>query len=129
MKLLYQLFPQEEISDDGYYEICLYQKGKWYKVLIDDYFVFKKRKNENEPLIFYFSQPAKGCLYSCFLEKAYAKFNGSYADINGSNNCQAFEALTGFRADEFPFRDTNNNRLIKDEIYNYCYKIAQAAVP
>ena len=116
-QLLYQLFPNEQINDNGLYEICLFHEGKWVKVLVDDYFVFFKNNNK-----FAFAKPVNNCLYSCFLEKAYAKLKGSYADINGSYNCQAFEALTGFRADEFPFRDRNNNRLIKDEIYNYCYK-------
>ena len=108
-QLLYQLFPKEEINKEGFYEICLFDNGKWVKVLIDDYFPFKKGTN-----IFYFTQPVNNCLYTCFLEKAYAKIKGSYADINGSNFCQAFEVLTGFRAEEFNIKDTKNNNNLQD---------------
>ena len=95
-QLIYQLFPEEEIKEEGFYEICLYHEGEWYKILIDDYYLFDKRENEDDPLYFTFAQPAKGCLYSCFLEKAFAKINGSYPDIHGGLAGKAFEALTGF---------------------------------
>ena len=76
-QLLYQLFPNENIKNDGFYEICLFHKGKWVKVLIDDYFLFYKGTN-----YFVFTQPIQKCLYSCFLEKAYAKIKVSFANIN-----------------------------------------------
>ena len=95
-QLLYQLFPVENIKDDGLYEICLYHEEEWYKILLDDYLVFYKRENKDEPLKFLFTQPAKECLYSCLLEKAFAKLNGSYSDINEGHEIQAFTALTGF---------------------------------
>ena len=77
-QLLYQLFPQEKINPEGFYEICLYHKGRWVKVLVDDYFPFIKNTNT-----FLWTHPINNCLYSCFLEKAYAKINGSYNDIDG----------------------------------------------
>ena len=95
-QLLYQLFPIEDLNPEGIYELCLYKDGEWYKVLIDDYLIFKKRENENEPLHFYFAQPIKDSLYSCLLEKAFAKINGGYADIDGGLEIKAFNALTGF---------------------------------
>lgn len=106
--LLYQLFPKEKINSEGFYEICMFYKGKWVKVLVDDYFVFLKNTDN-----FAFCQPVNNCLYSCFLEKAYAKINGSYVDINGSNYCMTFEALTGFNS--FEISTGNKN------IYNYIY--------
>ena len=107
--LLYQLFPKEKINNEGFYEICMFHKGKWVKVLVDDYFVFLKNTD-----IFAFCQPVNNCLYSCFLEKAYAKINGSYADINGSKSCMAFEALTGFNS----FEISAKNKKIYNFIYN-----------
>ena len=111
-QLLYQLFPLEEINEEGIYEICLYHQEEWYKILIDDYFVFYKREDENSPLEFYFTQPAKECLYSCFLEKAYAKINGSYCDIDGGHPTMALIALTGFDSLHF-FQKRINKELIK----------------
>ena len=116
-QLLYQLFPKEEINDEGYYELCLYTQGEWCKVLIDDYFLFKKRENEDGPLEFLFTQPAKGCLYSCFLEKAYAKINGSYCDINYGYQCKAFTALTGCDTMSFSNNRINNALITQLKIF------------
>ena len=110
--LLYQLFPKEKINSEGLYEICLFDtdKKKWIKVLVDDYFVFFKDTDT-----FAFCQPVNDCLYSCFLEKAYAKIKGSYVDINGSYMCDAFEALTGFKSFMIETKQLN------EKIYNYIY--------
>ena len=120
-QLLYQLFPQEKINPEGFYEICLYHKGRWVKVLVDDYFPFIKNTNT-----FLWTHPINNCLYSCFLEKAYAKINGSYNDINGGYLCQAFEALTGFESFNVMKRkkelSVEKNYDIKDEVYEYFYK-------
>ena len=116
-QLLYQLFPQETINNEGYYELCLYTNGEWYKVLIDDYFIFQKRYSEDEPLEFLFTQPVKGCLYSCFLEKAYAKINGSYADIKGGYPSEAFTALTGYDSMYFPNQKINDEFIKQLKIF------------
>ena len=60
-------------------------------------------------------KPINGCLYSCLLEKAYAKLNGSYGDINGGWPYNAFEALTGFESIEIKSKD------IDEKIFNYLY--------
>ena len=110
-QLLFQLFPNEKINNEGFYEICLYDKGKWIKVLVDDYFIFEKNSNQ-----FAFTQPINNCLYSCLLEKAYAKIRGSYADINGGKIYEAFEALTGFESFIVPVSNLN------DIVYDYFIK-------
>ena len=84
-QLLFQLFPKEKYNPEGYYEICLFHEGIWQKVLVDDYFIFYKNNND-----FAFTKPVKNCIFSCLLEKSFAKLKGSYADINGSFKCQAF---------------------------------------
>ena len=120
-QLLYQLFPKEKINPEGFYEICLYHKGRWVKVLVDDYFPFIKNTNK-----FLWAHPINNCLYSCFLEKAYAKINGSYNDINGGYLSPAFEALTGFECFEVKKREkilsVEKTYDIKDEVYEYFYK-------
>ena len=120
-QLLYQLFPKEKINPEGFYEICLYHKGRWVKVLVDDYFPFIKNTNK-----FLWAHPINNCLYSCFLEKAYAKINGSYNDINGGYLSPAFEALTGFECFELKKREkissVEKTYDIKDEVYEYFYK-------
>ena len=90
-KLLYQIFPCEKINENGIYEICIFHEGIWQKVLVDDYFILCKGD-------FAFAKPVNNCLYSCLIEKAYAKIKGSFADINGGNLVEAFRALTSFEA-------------------------------
>lgn len=110
-QLLYQLFPLEKINDNGVYEICLFHEGEWKKVLVDDYFIFSRETND-----FAFTQPNNNCLYSCLLEKAFAKINGSYADINGGRAEKAFKALTGFETISIEQKNFN------DSLFEYCYK-------
>ena len=113
-ELLYQLFPKEVLNNSGYYEICLYHNGEWQKVLVDDYFLI--RKDNNGKNAFAFTQPVNDCLYSCFLEKAYAKILGSYADANGGCEHNAFKALTGF--DSLVFLNEN----FGNEIYDFAQR-------
>ena len=71
------------------------------------------------------AHPINNCLYTCFLEKAYAKINGSYNDINGGYLCPAFEALTGFESFlvKKKERTLSSEKIyeIKDEVYEYFY--------
>ena len=85
-QLLYQLFPNENINKNGIYKVCLFHEGKWINVLLDVYFIFYKGTNN-----FSFTQGVRKCLFSYLLEKAFAKINGSYSNINGGNNCKSFE--------------------------------------
>lgn len=79
------------MPEDGIFTVCLFVDGKWQKVFIDDYFFFKKGTDE-----FAFVQPIDNCIYSCILEKAYAKVKGSFSALNGGNVEDAFKILTGF---------------------------------
>ena len=109
-KLLYQIFPCEKINDNGIYEICIFHEGQWQKVLVDDYFIFYKGSTS-----FAFTKPVNNCLYSCLIEKAYAKIKGSFADINGGLLEDAFKALTGFEA----FYISNNHFKLHNNIYDF----------
>ena len=107
-KLLYEIFPCEKINDKGIYEICIFHDGQWQKVLVDDYFILYKGD-------FAFTKPINNCLYSCLIEKAYAKINGSFADINGGTLEQAFKALTGFEA----FHISSSELQLHNNIYHF----------
>ena len=92
-QLIYQLFPKEDIPSNGIFTVCLFVNGEWQKVYIDDYFFFYKGTDE-----FAFTQPVDNCIYTCVLEKAFAKVMGSFSAINGGNNESAFRILTGFES-------------------------------
>jgi len=77
---IYQLFNSLYVSANGFYEIKLKINNKITIVTIDDYFPYNTKTNM--PL---FSKPYKNEIWVMLLEKAWAKTNGSYLNIdNGS---------------------------------------------
>ena len=103
-QLIYQLFPNEEMPEDGIFTVCLFVDGKWQKVFIDDYFFFKKGTDK-----FAFVQPRDNCIYSCILEKAYAKVKGSFSALIGGYSENAFKVLTGFDCINILFEKSFND--------------------
>ncbi len=127
-QLIIQLFGQENINQEGYYEICLFIDGRWQIVIIDDYLPFYKDE-EN----FVFAKPADNCygLFLCLLEKAYAKIKGGYANIISGNPFDIYELLTGFNAEplynDIYFSDLRenilNNHIISLSFENHAYSL------
>ena len=127
-QLIIQLFRQDNINQEGYYEICLFIDGHWQIIIIDDYLPFYK-DNEN----FVFSKPADNCygLFLCLLEKAYAKIKGGYANIISGNPFDIYELLTGFNAEplynDIYFSDLRenilNNHIISLSFENHAYSL------
>lgn len=80
----------------GKYTVRLFDKfpekpgGKWVKVTVDDWIPCKS--GTNKPL---FAQPHGDEAWVLLLEKAVAKFMGSYAALDGGHSTWAWEALTG----------------------------------
>ena len=113
-KLLYEIFPCEKLNDNGIYEICIFHDGQWQKVLVDDYLILYKGTKGT----FAFTKPVNNCLYSCLIEKAYAKIKGSFADINGGTLIEAFKALTGFEAFHLSSSELQSYKNIYDFLLN-----------
>ena len=63
-QLILQIFGQDDINKEGYYEICLFIDGHWQIVIIDDYIPFYKDTED-----FVFVKPADNCygLFLCLL--------------------------------------------------------------
>ena len=121
-QLIIQLFGQEIINNEGYYEICLFIKGHWQIVIIDDYIPFYKKNDD-----FVFAKPAEGCygLFLCLLEKAWAKINGGYANIISGNTFEIYELLTGFNSESLLDNYTYNeirNYILNGHLISFSYK-------
>ena len=86
-----QLFLDKQANPRGKYRIWLYdvQKSKWRRIVVDD---AVPTDDQKKPL---FSQPHGDEVWVLLLEKALAKFCGSYANIESGHVIFAFEALTG----------------------------------
>ena len=89
-------FRESEISPRGKYHVRLYdgRKGAWETVVVDDYIPCDK--GTKDP---YFMTPHvdKGVpeMWAILLEKAFAKFCGSYGELEGGNARWAYLAMTG----------------------------------
>ena len=75
------------------YGIYFFINGKWKLVLVDDYFPCKL--NDNSIYEFCFSCSFQNELWVSLIEKAWAKINGCYANIDyGGYSYEAFDVLT-----------------------------------
>eukprot|EP00928_Gymnodinium_smaydae_P063236 TRINITY_DN4688_c0_g1_i3.p1 TRINITY_DN4688_c0_g1~~TRINITY_DN4688_c0_g1_i3.p1 ORF type:complete len:494 (+),score=115.80 TRINITY_DN4688_c0_g1_i3:141-1622(+) len=94
---LMSLFKQRALSDDGKYEITLYNfvERRWQCITIDDRLPVRV-KCCKEPHAAYVRPTADGEIWTCLLEKAFAvMFDNSYATLIGGVPTTAFAALCG----------------------------------
>lgn len=82
----------------GKYTIRLFDKklGRFIHVSIDDY--VPCHKDTKEPI---FTNLVKNEIWPLLLEKAYAKYEGSYGAIEGGNPIVALKTLTGYEGETF----------------------------
>ena len=95
-----RIFKTKIMNPDGYYELILNIDGKPQIVIVDDFLPVDK---STKKLIY--AQSKKNEIWISLLEKAWAKVNGSYANIIGGYPSEALEFLTGFSSLSY---DTEN---------------------
>lgn len=90
-ELIKRVFKEVVTSDDGSYTCRLFdvENKQWMEIKIDDFLPFKA---DGLPA---FAQSQQGELWPCLLEKAFAKWMGSYSALSGGWPALALEALTG----------------------------------
>ena len=113
-----QLFEPKEIAPDGKYTISLYdvQTSSWTKQIIDDLIPCREDWFDEE-LAPIFSKPKDSELWVLLLEKAFAKFVGSYENLGGGGEPWAWQALTGMREQRLYYRQIDDtNELVWHEI-------------
>ena len=96
--LLRTCFITQEFNERGKYQVRLYdgRVGKWTVVTVDDSMPVNKETNK-----LLFAQPKGQELWVILIEKAFAKFCGTFASLDGGHEIWAFEALTGDPAYSF----------------------------
>eukprot|EP00746_Dinoflagellata_sp_MGD_P021666 gnl/MRDRNA2_/MRDRNA2_150577_c0_seq1.p1 gnl/MRDRNA2_/MRDRNA2_150577_c0~~gnl/MRDRNA2_/MRDRNA2_150577_c0_seq1.p1 ORF type:complete len:520 (+),score=123.05 gnl/MRDRNA2_/MRDRNA2_150577_c0_seq1:169-1560(+) len=84
------LFSPQSIPADGQYTITLYSfaEGQNKQIVIDDRIPGNIRPQ-------YVDITSEGEIWPCLLEKAFAKYSGSYEELDGGVSQFAFGALTG----------------------------------
>ena len=88
--LIMRTFLTKRLSARGKYSCRLFNmsKNRWEKITVDDHIPIK----DDRPL---FAQPKGRELWVAILEKAFAKFVGSYERLDGGFRLWAFSVLTG----------------------------------
>mmetsp|Transcript_53361 Transcript_53361/g.92791 ORF Transcript_53361/g.92791 Transcript_53361/m.92791 type:complete len:336 (-) Transcript_53361:78-1085(-) len=111
---IHSIFKTKERNPRGKYRLRLYDgiAEKWEQIVIDDYIPVQadayKSNGTCRPI---FAQPNGNELYAMLVEKAFAKFCGSYAALEGGQTIWAIRAMTGDPAREFKKEDGGWKRL------------------
>ena len=98
---LKSLFGTKHIPEDGKYQIWLYDlyEKKWVQVEIDEFLPCTIESGRPVPT---FARPLGNELWVMLIEKALAKFCGSYGKLHSGYPSWAFQVLTG-KADYMTF--------------------------
>ncbi|CAK9008277.1 unnamed protein product [Durusdinium trenchii] len=91
------LFKTKELSPEGKYEIWLYNwiEAQWQLVTIDDFIPCHPRSGFQPRARTLFAGISGDKVYASLLEKAFAKFTGSYGQLSGGFSMIAWMAMTG----------------------------------
>ena len=108
-----KLFFTKEKTKEHLYGVFIYLNGSWKLVLIDDYLPYTGKRFKK----FAFSASGGKELWVAFLEKAWAKINGSYAKIGcGGSPTEVFDILTEALSEQVSI-----NPYYKDYIWETMY--------
>ena len=91
--IMEQIFDHSQSFEDGnhMFTFKFFKNGEWREVTVDDYLPVHPMSKK---LLFCSSKDSEE-FWPCLLEKAYAKFKGSYADLNFGWMSVAFNDMTG----------------------------------
>ena len=106
-ELLKRLFPIKK-NPYGYYEVILFING-WKRIIIDDRIPGIINKDNQFIPITARSKKYENCFYHILLEKAWAKVNGMYFNINGVHSNNSLTILTGFKSEFIKLNTLNND--------------------
>eukprot|EP00298_Acanthocystis_sp_HF-20_P012618 c19977_g1_i1.p1 GENE.c19977_g1_i1~~c19977_g1_i1.p1 ORF type:complete len:483 (-),score=135.09 c19977_g1_i1:153-1601(-) len=107
--LIRQVFVSGELNFRGKYTVRIYNAGEniWHNITVDDFVPVDP--NTKSCL---FGQPNGNELWVLILEKAFAKFLGSYAKLSGGTEVWAWAALTGGKVYGFKLKSNNWEKLM-----------------
>ncbi|KAL7064439.1 hypothetical protein AAHC03_05663 [Spirometra sp. Aus1] len=93
----------------GVFKFRFWQFGNWVEVLIDD----RLPVDSNNRMIFMHSDESNE-FWSALMEKAYAKLNGSYANLSGGTQGEAMEDMTGGLSESIDLTKISVDMIRKD---------------
>ena len=93
-QMIYQLFKTLTIPKNNCYQIMMKINSEWKIIIIDDFFPCNKKNNF--PI---FCKPFKNEIWIMLLEKAWAKINKGYINIDNGYSFDVFNSLTPFSSE------------------------------
>ncbi len=89
-ELIKSIFKTQNVSSIGLYEIYYFEEGVKKIIFVDDFFPL--HEDYKKPL---FAKPHGEELWVLILEKAFAKYEGGYSNIEGGYMSDSFKFFTG----------------------------------
>ena len=101
------------------YGIYFFINGRWKRVLVDD--IFPCKINKKNPFgEFYFSCSFQNEIWVSLIEKAWAKVNGSYANIDyGGYSYEVFDILTEAYSEHIKIEDNDKEKIWEILVNSY----------
>ena len=109
-ELIVECFRTLKVTKNGCYEVVMRIHGKWQIVLLDSYFPVDVQTKKPK-----FSKPNGAEIWVMLLEKAWAKVNGGYLNINAGLVSDPLSTFTNFPTEYYRFADHTN----KNEIWEH----------
>lgn len=94
-----KIFTNQEYPDEGIFELTFYLKGAPIKILVDDRIPTTKKS----PIHAQFTDSQ--AWWMIILEKAFAKLNMNYANLDGGFGEESLRALTGMPIEQYFTKD------------------------
>ena len=110
--LVNKILVTKKINQAGAYVVQFFIDGEWKKVLVDDRFPCRRRRDGFAPA--FVQSRAKNNLWGMLIEKAYAKFYGSYESIEGGVVHIGLAELTGGAAEFVDMEDDEGRAAVQD---------------
>ncbi|XP_060600519.1 calpain-B-like isoform X3 [Ruditapes philippinarum] len=110
-----QGFDQDNYA--GIFRFNFWKYGRWQEVIIDDYL-----PTDGHRLVFCSNWEEKDEFWGALLEKAYAKFYGSYVSLDGGKLADALVDMTGGMSETFPLTNRSD---IPHNFYDLLWKSSQ----
>lgn len=111
--MIRHMFLTKEYNPRGLYKVRIFdpQRQKWVIVTIDDRIPCQKGTKKPR-----FMQPNGNELWAILLEKAYAKFCGSYARMNGGFVLWGWLSMTGDNVFQMSLEENGSGRWVREDM-------------
>lgn len=107
------LFVDVDNMDKGYVAFQFFKNGEWRYVIVDTLLPY----SESSKLFLFSECNETNEFWVPLIEKAYAKLNGSYQNIQGMDVCEVLVDLTGGVSERIDFENERTKQVLQTEAF------------